>query len=343
MAVWLFTPSWFTWNSKIVYDFPIFLLVIPVLHQAPHSEVYELLLLPKQVFPASSVLFHFSTCWPFSKKTSCVGSSPSSFYFVWFRASWTVWFWTSSWISTWMIICLWQSFWIYYLHLFSSTKNIPSSWSWKPFHLLHQAIHYYCWFALLVDIACISHVLLQLTSGCHWIASTLLQQQLYSCLNKAGFQWHYCSSKSRIQSLPPIFNLRQFVLPSFWWWLLHSLSSAKITLAFLNFTALSQEVQFLLMYCTWKIWYLPLCIIWKISIITLMHSSWCCMWLICTNFIIDSCNHMFLLELLHLLEWHLSDQVYKLLQHNFYFIWLSRGLKYMSLFLLIWIYYPKPL
>ena len=58
-------------------------------------------------------------------------------------------------------------------------------------------------------------------------------------------------------------------------------------------------------------------IIWKISSITLMHSNWCCVWLICTNYIISSCNLVLLLELLHLLQRHLSDQVYKLLQCNF--------------------------
>ena len=61
----------------------------------------------------------------------------------------------------------------------------------------------------------------------------------------------------------------------------------------------------------WKVWYQPLCIIWKI------HSNWCCMWLICTNYIISSSNLLLFLELLHLLQIHLSDQVYKLLQCNF--------------------------
>ena len=50
----------------------------------------------------------------------------------------------------------------------------------------------------------------------------------------------------------------------------------------------------------------------KISNITLMHSNWCCMWLIYTNHAIRSWNLMFLLELLHL-----SDQVYKYIQRNF--------------------------
>ena len=123
--------------------------------------------------------------------------------------------------------------------------------------------------------------------------------------------------KSLEYSLSLILNLRQFVFPCFWWWLLHSLSSAKTTLAFLNYPVLSQQVQFLLMYLTWKAWYPPLYIIWKISWITSMHSDWCCMWLICTNYIISSWNLMLLLELLHLLQRHLSDQVYKLLQCNF--------------------------
>ena len=35
-------PSWFVWDAKIVDDFAIFLLVIPVLHQALHSERFEL-------------------------------------------------------------------------------------------------------------------------------------------------------------------------------------------------------------------------------------------------------------------------------------------------------------
>ena len=58
-------------------------------------------------------------------------------------------------------------------------------------------------------------------------------------------------------------------------------------------------------------------IIWKISRITLMHSNWCCMWLICTNYIMSFCNLVLLLEPLHLLQRHLSDQVYKLRQCNF--------------------------
>ena len=32
------SPSWFAWNVKIVNNFPIFFLVIPVLHQTPHSQ-----------------------------------------------------------------------------------------------------------------------------------------------------------------------------------------------------------------------------------------------------------------------------------------------------------------
>ena len=135
------------------------------------------------------------------------------------------------------------------------------------------------------------------------------RKQIFSCIT--------FPQKSRIQSLPLILDLRQFVFPSFWWWFLHSLSSAKTTLAFLNFTVLSQQVQFLLMYPTWKVWYPPLCIIWKISSITLMHSNWWCMWFICINYIISSYNLVLLLELLHLLQRHLSDQVYKLLQCNF--------------------------
>ena len=115
-------------------------------------------------------------------------------------------------------------------------------------------------------------------------------------------------------SLSLILDLRQFVFPSFWWWFLQSLSSVKTNLAFLNFSVLSQQVQFLLMYPTWKIWYPPLCIIWKISSMTLMHYNWCCIYLV---------N---LYQLYHqLLQPHaspgtaasLEDQVYKLLQCNF--------------------------
>ena len=57
--------------------------------------------------------------------------------------------------------------------------------------------------------------------------------------------------------------------------------------------------------------------IWKIFSIALMHSNWLCMWLICTNYIISSFNLASLLELLHHLSRHLSDQGYKLLQSNF--------------------------
>ena len=59
------------------------------------------------------------------------------------------------------------------------------------------------------------------------------------------------------------------------------------------------------------------CIIWKISSITLMHSNWCCVWLICANFIISSCNLVLLLKLLYIWQRHVSDQVYKLHQCNF--------------------------
>ena len=112
-------------------------------------------------------------------------------------------------------------------------------------------------------------------------------------------------------------------------WFLHSFFSAKTTLALLNFTVLFQHVQFLLIYLTWKVVYSPPCIIWKICSITLMHSNWWCMWLICTKYIIRSCSLVLLLELLHLLQRHLCDQVYKLLQCNFIlrYMWLSRGSK----------------
>ena len=66
---------------------------------------------------------------------------------------------------------------------------------------------------------------------------------------------------------------------------------------------------FLLIYPTRKVWYPPLCINWKISSITLTHTNWYCMWLICTNYIISSCNLVLLPKLLHLLQRHLSDQV----------------------------------
>ena len=62
---------------------------------------------------------------------------------------------------------------------------------------------------------------------------------------------------------------------------------------------------------------IQLFIIWKIFSIILMHFNWYCIWLICTNFIISSCNLVLPLELLHLLQRHLSNQVYKLLQYNF--------------------------
>ena len=119
-----------------------------------------------------------------------------------------------------------------------------------------------------------------------------------------------------MQSLPLILDLRQFVFLSFWWWFLHSSSSAKTTL--LSWTSLFVSAGPILVDVSHlKVWYPPLCIIWKISSITLMHSNWCCMWLICANYIISSCNLVLLLELLHLLQRHLSDQVYKLLQCNF--------------------------
>lgn len=120
---------------------------------------------------------------------------------------------------------------IYHLQLFPWTKNASSSWSWKPFHLLYWAICHYCWFSLLLDIACIPHVVQQLTSGYHWILSTLLQPQLCSIFSITTFP-----QKSRIQLLLLILNLRQFVFLSFLWWLLYSLSSVKTNLTFLNFT-----------------------------------------------------------------------------------------------------------
>ena len=170
-------------------------------------------------------------------------------------------------------------------------------------------------------------MLLQLISECHWIVSTLLQQQLFSGLNKASLKWHQFSKiLSRRQSLPLNIILRQLIFPSFWRWLLHSLSSNKNTSLFLNFTVLFQEVQLLLMYSISRIWYPLLCIICNNSNITLMHSNWCCMWLVCTNHIVDSCNLVLLLELLYLLQWHLSDLVYKLLQCSFILIYVIKYL-----------------
>ena len=69
------------------------------------------------------------------------------------------------------------------------------------------------------------------------------RKQIFSCIT--------FPQKSRIQFLPLILDLRQFVFPSFWWWSLHSLSFAKTTLAFLNFTVLSQQVL------QYSCWYIP--------------------------------------------------------------------------------------
>ena len=87
-------------------------------------------------------------------------------------------------------------------------------------------------------------------------------------------------------------------------------------LDFLELHCFDSAGPVLVMYPSWKVWYPPLCIIWKISNI-LMHSNWCCMWLICTKYITALANSCFPLELLYLLQRHFSDQVYKLLQCNF--------------------------
>ena len=145
-------------------------------------------------------------------------------------------------------------------------------------------------------------------------------------LEQSKSKWHQFSKiLSRRQSLPLTIILRQLIFPSFWRSFLHSLSSTKNTLLFLNFTVLFQEVQLLLMYSISRIWYPLLCIICNNSNITLMHSNWCCMWLVCTNHI-DSCNLVLLLELFYLLQWHLSDQVYKLLQCSFILLYVIKCL-----------------
>ena len=40
------STSWFAWNAKVIDDFPVFLPAVLVIHQTPHSQGFELLLLP---------------------------------------------------------------------------------------------------------------------------------------------------------------------------------------------------------------------------------------------------------------------------------------------------------
>ena len=111
-------------------------------------------------------------------------------------------------------------------------------------------------------------------------------------------------------------NLRQFLFSSFWRWFLRSFFSARTTSAFLNFTVLSQNIHFLLIYPTWKIWYPPLCIIWKKKSPAVLPADAVCGWSV-PAIPLAHVRLVFLLELLHLLQWHLSDQVNKLLQCDF--------------------------
>ena len=63
------SPSLYAWNVKIIDYFSIFLLVISVLRETPHSEGFEFLPLPWQVFPASSTFsFHFLLAGTFQKQ-----------------------------------------------------------------------------------------------------------------------------------------------------------------------------------------------------------------------------------------------------------------------------------
>ena len=110
-----------------------------------------------------------------------------------------------------MTLCLWWSFSISVI-LFSSTSNAPSSWSWKPFQLLYLSLLLirssprYC-----LHCSCV----LQLISGCHWIVSTFLQQQLFSGLNKASLNGtnflKYCLEDSLC--LLPLFWDNLYSLP----------------------------------------------------------------------------------------------------------------------------------
>ena len=67
-------PSWFAWNVKIIDDFPIFLIVISVLHQTRH------ILKDFSSCPCPSKFFlhpQHSCCWHFSKNASYASSSAS--------------------------------------------------------------------------------------------------------------------------------------------------------------------------------------------------------------------------------------------------------------------------
>ena len=138
------SPSWFAWNVKIVGNFSIFLLVIPVLvklhilkdfsscpyltkfflHSQPLCFIFYLLALFKKGF----------WCKPFCKFYF-------SFYAVWFGPTLAVRFWTSSGRSTWMTLCLWWSIWTYIsLICFLQSGTWPTIFTYLYLYLLFYYI-----------------------------------------------------------------------------------------------------------------------------------------------------------------------------------------------------------
>ena len=131
-------PSWFAWNVKIIDDFPIFLIVISVLHQTRH------ILKDFSSCPCPSKFFlhpQHSCCWHFSKNASYASSSasftfpsilsdlelPELFNFELLLED----------LLQWLFVFD-DNFEHHHPHLFSSIRNASSSWSWKSVHPLHQ-------------------------------------------------------------------------------------------------------------------------------------------------------------------------------------------------------------
>ena len=110
----------------------------------------------------------FPTYWRFSKKASCASSS-ASFTFptimsdLKLHALFDFELLLED-LLEWLFFLngAFEHLNIYHAHLFPSAKNVPSSWSWKSFHLLHRAFHHYCWFALTSF-----HILLVLPMCCY--------------------------------------------------------------------------------------------------------------------------------------------------------------------------------
>ena len=141
-----------------------------------------------------------------------------SFYLVWFGVTWTVWFWTSSWRSTWMALCFWWNFWttIILLCFLQPGMHLPPEvenhfiYFIKPFITIVDLVFFHILLAFLV---CCNNKLQDVIKLCQlFFNSNFLLAWIKQVFSGTTFP-----QKSKIQSLPLILDLKQFLFPSFWW------------------------------------------------------------------------------------------------------------------------------